>query len=209
MNDDERAAWLAQRRGKLTGSRMADAAAFKRDGTPAAVRRDYLYSLAAERLTGYTAPNFVSRAMQWGIDQEPNARDAFELVTGALVMPCGFVDHPTIPGFGATPDGLIRDDELVEFKCPETATHIGWILAGAGVPAEHRPQILAELAVTGRRRAWFASFDPRLPAALQLFVVAWEPSPEEIAAVERAAVDFLRELDALLATLTAAELVPA
>ena len=98
---------------------------------------------------------------------------------------------------------LIGTDAVAEFKCPTSTTHVSWILAGE-MPDQHKPQVLAQLACTRRTRAVFASFDPRMPPARQLFVVEWTPEPEEIEAVETAAREFLRELDAMFDRLSVA-----
>ena len=109
--------------------------------------------------------------MQWGLDQEPFARAAYELHAGVLVETCGFVLHPQIARFGASPDGLVGDDQpLIQIKCPTTKTHLEWMMAKT-IPLEHIPQMLAELSCTGREWADFVSFDPRLPEHLQLFVL--------------------------------------
>jgi hypothetical protein len=77
------------------------------------------------------------------------------------------------------------------------------MLAGV-VPDQHKPQILAQLACTGRAHAVFVSFDPRMPAARQLFVKEWTPTREEIEAVENAARSFLADLEAMFQQLTEA-----
>lgn len=202
MDDAQKAAWLSQRTGKLTGSRMADAMDKTKAGKSSAARTKLMHELLAERLTGDVVPHFVSDFMRWGLEQEPYAKQAFEVATGSLLVPCGFYDHPEIGDFGATPDSLLDRDAVVEFKCPQTVTHIAWKLAGV-VPEQHRPQILAQLACTGRTRAVFVSFDPRVPAKTQLFVREWTPERAEIEAVEQAARDFLAELEQMWEVLTA------
>lgn len=202
MNDAEKAAWLASRTGKLTASRMADAMDKTKAGKSSAARTKLMHEILAERLTGDVVPHFVNDFIRWGLEQEPAAKDAFEVATGSLLIPCGFIDHPEIGEFGSTPDALLDRDAVVEFKCPQTTTHIAWKLAGE-VPEQHRPQILAQLACTGRTRAVFVSFDPRVPPKSQLFVREWTPKAEEVAAVEQAAREFLAELDAMWEVLTA------
>jgi hypothetical protein len=121
-----------------------------------------------------------------------------------MILPCGFYDHPDIAEFGATPDGLIPDG-VIEFKCPQTTTHITWLLAG-GVPEQHKAQILAQLACTGRREAVFVSFDPRIKdERKRLFVADWTPEKAEIEAVEEAARKFLAEVEQMFQQLTERE----
>lgn len=187
-------AWLNQRVGKLTASRMAAAMDFKKTGEPSAERLKLMKELLAERLTGDAVPHYVNDFMRHGIEYEPQAKEEYQIVSGNILTPCGFVEHPTIEYFGGSPDALIDADAVFEAKCPQTTTHIGWIEAGK-VPEQHKPQILAQLACTRRSRAVFVSFDPRIPGRQRLFIREWEPSADEIAAVEQAAVEFLRELD--------------
>jgi putative phage-type endonuclease len=201
MNDAEKAAWLSQRCGKLTASRMADAMDITAKGADSAKRKALKVELLAERLTGDAVPHFVNSFMQWGLEQEPAAKAAYELASGQMILPCGFYDHPQIADFGATPDGLIPQG-VIEFKCPQTTTHIGWILAG-GVPEQHRPQILAQLACTGRTRAVFVSFDPRIrDERKRLFIAEWVPERAEIEAVEEHARKFLAEVEQMFQMLT-------
>lgn len=199
-------AWLNQRVGKLTASRMAAAMDFTKAGKPGATRVALMKELLAERITGDAVPHFVNDAMRHGIEFEPVAKEEFQVETGDLLTPCGFIEHPSIEYFGASPDSLLGADAVVEFKCPTTTTHIGWILDGK-VPDQHKPQILAQLACTRRQRAVFVSFDPRIPGARRMFVREWQPNAEEIAAVEQAAIEFLRELDALFEQITTAEAI--
>ena len=193
MNDAEKAAWLQSRCGKLTASRMADALDFTAKGGEGAKRRALKIELLAERMTGDSVPHFVNSFMQWGLEQEPFAKQAFELATGQMLTDCGLFDHPEIHDFAATPDALLPG-AVVEFKCAQTTTHLTWMMAG-GVPAQHKPQILAQLACTGRQRAVFVSFYPRIKnASKRLYIAEWAPQRAEIEAVENAARTFLDEV---------------
>lgn len=203
LEGDALAAWLSARAGKLTASRMGAALDFRKDGTPGAARVKLMHEILAERLTGDSVRHYVTDAMQWGIEREAEARAAYEADTGALVADAGFYDHPRIDLFGATPDGLIDADGLIEIKCPQTATFVEWRMAGV-VPAMHKPQMLAQLACTGRRWCEFVAFDPRVKnPAHRLFVRRFAPTADEIAEIEAAAERFLAEVEALWETLTA------
>ena len=137
---------------------------------------------------------YVSPYMQWGTDQEPFARAAYELKTGADIDQVGFVSHDTIMRMGGSPDGLVDDDGIIEIKAPKTSTHISWMLDGS-VPAEHEPQMSFYLSCTGRKWADFISFDPRLPEPLQLFVKRLQRNEERIAEIEAAVKQFHIEVD--------------
>lgn len=191
--------WLQLRCGKVTASRIADALAEIKKGE-AASRRNYRTELVVETLTGVPVEQYVSKEMQWGIDTEPFARAAYELRQDATVDTLGFAVHPQIPRFGASPDGLVGNDGVLEIKCPNTSTHLECLLTGA-IPSEHFPQMRAELACTGRAWVDFVSFDCRLPSHLQLFVKRFHRDEERIAEMERRVLEFLAEVDDVLAHL--------
>lgn len=161
--------WFAARVGKVTASRVADVIAKIKSGESAS-RANYRAELVAERLTGKSADGFTSSSMKWGTDCEPLARAAYEAESGLLVMETGLVDHPTISMTGASPDGLIGADGVLEIKCPETKAHIETLLTNEA-PAKYIPQMMWQMACTGRAWADFVSFDPRMPPEMQLAVV--------------------------------------
>lgn len=189
-------AWLKARNGCLTASRMADAMAFLKGGKETEARRKLKLEVIAERMTDTMQERFVTNAMQWGTDTEPLARSEYEIIMETLVTECGFALHDEIEFLGASPDGLIGHDGLIEIKCPNSTTHLEWKLAG-GVPDKHVPQILLQLAVTGREWCDFMSYDPRLPEGVNLHIARFRPTKDEIKAVEQLAVNFLTEVDDL------------
>lgn len=192
--------WLQQRIGKLTGSKMAAAMSFRKDGSETAERARLKIEIVAERLTDIFVPHYVTDAMQWGIDTEAEAKLAARQLIGIDIKECGFYDHPTIDMFGATPDGLIEDDGLIEIKCPTTPTHIQWLLNDQ-VPPEYKPQMIAQLLCTGRRYCQFMSYDPRV-VSRPLLYKRYAPSQEERDKVEQAAIRFLREVEQLFERVT-------
>lgn len=192
--------WFAQRCGKVTASRIADIIARTKSG-PSASRANYMAQLVAERLTGTVAESFSNAAMLWGTDMEPDARLAYEFRTDATAMQTGFVQHPTIEMAGASPDGLVGDDGLVEIKCPNTATHIETLL-GQAVPGKYLLQCQWQMACTGRAWVDWVSFDPRMPEEMRLFVRRIERDETKIAEIATHVECFLQEIDATVAELT-------
>jgi putative phage-type endonuclease len=186
--------WLQMRIGCVTGSRMADVMAkLKRKEGEAQCRADYKAEIVCEQLTGRAAEHYVSPAMEWGTDNEIFARNAYELEVGSVEQ-IGFALHSTIKRFGASPDGLVGENGLVEFKCPTTATHIDYIIKGV-VPPEYHWQMLAEMACAERQWCDFVSYDPRLPKKLQLFVRRFERNDAAVEFMEAEVVKFLAEVD--------------
>jgi putative phage-type endonuclease len=202
------AEWKAARAGHVTASRISDVMAKIQKGE-AASRRDYKAQIVAEILTGTPLEDgYVSPAMQWGTEQEPLARAAYEIATGEMVDQVGLVLHESIPRAASSPDGLVGSDGLIECKCPKTATHLGYILKNA-VPPEYVPQMCWQLACTGRKWVDFVSYDPRLPEHLQLFIKRLVADPAYIELLECEVKKFLAEVDDLLLALDAVEKVTA
>jgi putative phage-type endonuclease len=198
------AAWFAERTGCLTASRMADAMDTLKSGKESSARRALKIEILAERLTGDVVTHYVTPAMQHGIDTEPAAKAAYSAKTGALITEMGFIRHPSIEYFGASPDGKLDAKTGIEIKCPTTPKHLAWLLAGE-VPAEHKPQMLAQCVCAGFESVEFVSYDPRMPKHLQMFVVRFVPTAEERAAVEAAASQFLLEVEEMFQLLTTTE----
>lgn len=195
--------FFSARTGKLTASRMKDAMAFKLDGKEKADRLDLKKQILAERMTDSVVPHYVNKSMVWGLEQEDNAKAMYTRVTGRQIAACGFYDHFDIDNFGATPDGLVGSDGLIETKCPETTTHISWMMAGV-VPEDHKPQMIAQIACTGREWVDFVSYDPRIKdPKRQIFIRRFTPTADDVAKVEDAARQFLAEVDQLFALISA------
>lgn len=190
------AEWLHDRCGCLTASRAAAVLSRRKDGKPTAAYEALIETLICERVTGQCEGSGTTAAMQWGVDHEDEAREAYEAVTGDLVDLVGFIRHPEIDFFGASPDGLVGEDGLLEIKCPySSAKHLQRVAAGV-VPEEYKPQMLVQLLCTGRKWVDFVSYDPRLSgqwAAARLFKVRFEPTEDELSAA-------LEECNAFLAT---------
>jgi len=183
--------WFAARLGKVTASRVADVLAKIKFGESAS-RKNYKMELVVQRLTGKAGESFTNAAMEWGTEQEPFARMAYEAYTGTFVKEEGFVDHPTIEGFGCSPDGIVGEG-LIEIKAPNTANHIETVLENKA-PSKYIPQMQAQMACTGAKWCDFVSFDPRVPEDLQLFVVRVERDQEYIDAMEVEVKQFLSEV---------------
>ncbi len=186
-------AWFQQRLGKVTASKIADIVAKTKSGYSTS-RANYMAQLVVERLTGVKTESFTNAAMEWGTQTEPLARAAYELKTGVMVDEVAMIDHPTIPMSGASPDGLVGEDGMIEIKCPNTATHIDTMLSGEA-DKRYLHQQQWQMACTGRKWNDFVSFDPRMPDNLQLFIKRVERDDELIKELEAEVVKFLAEVD--------------
>ena len=158
--------WFQARLGKVTASRVADVLAKIKSGESAS-RRNYKIQLVSERLTGERQETYINQAMQDGIDREFYARERYVQQFGE-VEEVGFVKHPTLEA-GASPDGMVGDDGLLEIKCPMGTTHTETLMTQE-VPSKYIPQIQFQLRCTGRKWCDFVSYNPMFPEHLQVFV---------------------------------------
>lgn len=192
------AEWHAARLGKVTASKVADVVARTRTGY-AASRANYMAQLVCERLTGKPTEGFSNAAMEWGVEQEAAARDAYSARVGELVTEVGFIDHPAIKMAGASPDGIVGAG-IVEIKCPSTATHIEYLFEREP-PQKYFYQMQWQMACTGADWCDWVSYDPRMPENLQLLVVRIPRDTDCITLLEKEVSEFLAELDVKVAKL--------
>lgn len=188
--------WYAARLGKATASRIAGIIAKNKDGKAAASRENIAVELALEILTGNRQEGFTNAAMQWGTETEPQARAAYESYTGKFVEEVGFIDHPTIPMAGCSPDGLVGDG-LIEIKCPIHATHLKTITAGKA-DSQYIPQMQWQMACTGRAWCDFVSYDPRFPEKHRLAIFRVERDQKYIDTLEAEVLAFNKEVQAIV-----------
>jgi putative phage-type endonuclease len=191
--------WFEKRIGKVTGSRISEVMNYKRDKTESAERKNYRTEKIAEILTGAVQDHYVSPAMLWGREQENAARARYEIEEQTLVEQVDFVPWPEMADIaGGSPDGLVGTDGIIEIKCPNTTTHIDWMM-GNKVPDQHRDQMLFYLACTGRQWADFVSYDSRLPAEFQFFIIRLDRDDERLEELRKEVIKFAAEVQAQIA----------
>ena len=183
--------WFQARLGKVTASRVVDVLAKIKSGESAS-RRNYKIQLVSERLTGERQETYVNQAMQDGIDREQFARDRYVQQFGE-VEEVGFIQHPTLEA-GASPDGLVGTDGIIEIKCPMGSTHTETLMTQE-VPSKYVPQIQFQLLVTGRKWCDFVSYNPMFPENLQVFVRRVFANKEYQKELEDEVKQFLNEVD--------------
>lgn len=193
--------WIEARCGRLTASRIADAVARTKSGWGAS-RANYMAELIAERLTGCPTEAFTSLDMRWGIEKEPEARELYGIMHGLTPRQVGFVLHPRLDWAGASPDGLIGEDGLIEIKCPKTATHIDTLL-GAPIDDRYVKQMQWQMLCTNREWCDFVSYDPRMPAEMQISVQRVTREEALIRSLETDVIAFLAEIEDRVARLGA------
>ena len=188
--------WKMARLGHVSASNL-DAVMAKVKTGEAKTRLDYKIRVATEQITNAIQDSYSNQYMEWGIEQEPFARMAYEARTESFVEKTGFWKHPDIKWFGCSPDGLVGDDGLIEIKCPKSTTHVKYLLDNQ-LPDDYYWQVHGQMLVTGRKWVDFISFDPRMPEHKQLFIIRVNRDEEIMAQLKVAVIGFLGEVDEMI-----------
>ena len=192
--------WLRARLGVATASRAADALSVLKSGAPAKARMDYAMDLAFERVAGQPLDRAVTTAMNRGSELEPDARAAYEARTGILVDQMGFALHDTLKA-GASPDGLIGADGLLEIKCPFGQDRIARIWATNDV-SDYVAQVEWQMWILGRQWCDVAIYDPRLShAGMDLLIVRHHMTATAAQELDAKVPDFLALVTDIEATI--------
>lgn len=162
-------AWLEARKGCITGSRFKDARDKLKTGKPSGKMLAYAHDVARERCGGKAASVFVNKAMQFGTEQEPLARVAYEALTGCLVEEVGFITSDC-GLYGLSPDGLIGDDGVLEIKTMVSSDTLFTAVADGDISA-YVDQCNGYLWMLGRQWVDLVLWAPDLePLGLQLTI---------------------------------------
>ena len=186
--------WFAMRLGVITGSKFKDVMAKGAGKT----RKSYMYQLDTALVTGEMEESFTNAAMQWGTENEPAARAMYELESGRDVDEVCFVKRDAV--VGVSPDGLVGDRGLVEFKCPKTTTQIETFLSGK-MPTGHKAQVQGQIWVCERDWCDFGSFDPRIDGDAGYVCYRQDRDDEYIKELEEACYKFSDALQHIVNTL--------
>ena len=187
--------WLQARCGYPSGSGFKHLMAKTAKGLPTAARNTYLWEKVTERISGVPVQHYVTQAMQWGIDQEPFALQAYEQRTGRTVAPMGFVRHPTLI-CGCSPDGVVDMEGLLEIKNPSTVHHLQTI--NNGMDSDHMAQLQGGMWILNLQWADFVSYDSRLPEPYQLYIQRVPRDNDYITRLEAEVIGFLSDLETTL-----------
>ncbi len=192
--------WKLARVGSLGASRLHEAIATVKSGY-ASSRANLKAELVLERLTGRPADKFITQAMQYGMETEPEARAAYVFYTERSVTEVGIVKHPTIENSHASPDGLVERNGLLEIKCPQPAAHLETLM-GQTVPAKHLTQMTWQMICTGRAWCDYVSYNSSFPEHMKVWVQRiMRPENMVIDRLEKEVRLFLSEVDATIADL--------
>lgn len=153
QGSEEWDAWRARPTASEFGSFITPA-----KGQYSAQATAYAAKIVAKRIGVYVEPP-PSFWMEWGTEQEPHARAAYEAATSLRVQTVGFILPDETDAYGGSPDGLINDDGLIEIKCPAPETLISYHASGK-LPDQYKPQVQGLLMISGREWCDFWAWHP-------------------------------------------------
>lgn len=186
--------WHQARIGIPTASEFATVMAKGRGNAPSETRRKLLMQKAAEILMGEPCPTWGGNAhTERGKEMEGEVRALYEASSPDDVHEVGFGRRGRM---GASPDGVVGDDGLLEIKTKLPHLQVEALLAGI-LPPEHKPQTQGQLLVFDRLWVDFRSYWPGLPV-LKVRVYRDE---EYITSLQSGIDQFNEELDQLVAKL--------
>jgi len=163
-------AWLDSRIGRITGSRVGAVLG----ASPFSNREDVMREMVREHF-GAEREFKGNIATEWGNYNEDKAIAQYESETGALVISTGF--HALCERFGASPDGLIGIDGMIEVKCPYSKK-----IKPLSEQPHYADQIQMEMLCADREWCDF---------------VTWTPSKMQIERVRRDIMWFARNIEKL------------
>ena len=123
----------------------------------------FAHHLIAERILGHPIEIGSTSFMQRGNLVEKQAREFYELQTDNVPTRVGFITLDD-ESAGASPDGLIGTDGLLEIKCPTPAVHVGYLLDAEGIG--FRQQCQGQLWIAERSWVDTLSYNPDLPSTV-------------------------------------------
>ena len=180
--------WLKKRLGKITGSTIHKIMSLKKNST---TRSKLLQDLTLERISGSPTKNIVTGPMARGLELESEARNAYELENQKVIL-TGFVDHPTIKEAGASPDGLVGEEGIIEIKCLNIKNH-NEIVKKQTLPKQYNFQIQFQLACTNRAWCDFVAYHPESDHSL--YVKRVLPEYDLIKEIHEKAIIFVGEVE--------------
>ncbi|AQX28205.1 MULTISPECIES: lambda exonuclease family protein [unclassified Bartonella] len=199
------AEWFQAHLGKVTTSNIYNLLNKTAKGLPTSKYEEYKIKLMTERLVGEISHSYTTSAMQRGIEYEEDALKEYAFIYDTEVTQCGFIQHPTIQMVGASSDGFVGENGLVEIKCPRSVNHLRfWITEK--IKPEYLAQMHFQMACTGRQWCDFVSYDPRFSgqsAHLRLKVQRIHRNDEQIEAINQAVETFLEEIEQEIKQITA------
>lgn len=169
--------WFSLRMGKITGSNYPMLMAGKTSTSLSETQKKYLLEKACELLTNERKESFSNSSMQWGTDHEEEAVEYYELKTFNSVLEVGF--YEIAENIGDSPDGVCSD-RCIEIKCPNSTTHLTYLLDNQKLVKNYKWQCYAHMWATGLNKCDLISYDPRFNDDKKMLIVQIVKDDEEM-----------------------------
>jgi len=185
--------WFAERIGSIGGSSIASVVA----GGQGKMRKNLMYRLAGEILSGQKYDGFKNEHMERGSEQESEARDMYEFITGNEVAQVGLIkltDHKH-----ESPDGLVGEDGKIEIKCVIPSVHVETIISDK-VPSGYNKQIQWGMFICERQWCDFVSYSP-LITSRPIWIKRVERNEKLIKELDTGADTFIKEMWVIIDTI--------
>jgi len=182
--------WFTARIGSIGGSSISAVVA----GGKGIMRKNLLYRLAGEMLSGQKYEGYSNQHLERGVEQEAAARSLYGLITDISVLQVGLVKENEFKHY--SPDGLVGDEGIIEIKCVIPSVHIETIITDK-IPGEYYKQMQWGLSIC--QRAWvdFVSYSP-LVTDQPIWVKRCSPDKELIDQLHEGADKFIEELKTIV-----------
>lgn len=154
--------WCEVRRGIPTASNFDKI--LTPGGKPSAQAKPYMRHLIAELIIGRPIQQVKTSWMQRGNEMEGEAMSFYEFDQEVTIKRVGFIEND-LRTWGCSPDALVGNDGMAEFKCPAPDTHIGYML-WSDVATDYRVQLQGQLFVAERDWVDICSYHPELPPVI-------------------------------------------
>jgi len=188
--------WFALRMGKLTGSNFPMLMPSSRQKVKVNdTQKKYLFEKACEILTGERKDSFSNAAMQWGTDHEEEAVEYYELEKMTVVNEVGF--YEINKNVGDSPDG-VTEDRAIEIKCPNSTTHLLYLLDGNELVKKYYWQCYAHMLATGLDKCDLISYDPRFSDDKKMIIITIEKEQSEMDLLQNRLSELVELLESYL-----------
>jgi len=190
--------WYTLRLGRPTASEFSKIVTSK--GEPSKSAAGYALTLAAELFAGQPLDAWEGNShTERGRELEGDAQHLYEFTRDTTITPVGFVTNDA-GMMGCSPDGLVGDDGMVEFKCLKAENHVKAILywqKNGRCPTDYVQQTQGQMMICERAWCDLVFFHPELPP----LVIRQEPDAIIYAALQGEIGALLGERDRVLTAL--------
>lgn len=184
--------WFDLKVGKISGSRFGQCISGRKNRL--------IYDVLNESMNGYIEQDdYIDEDMQFGLDNEPVARQLYSEQSGINWQEIGAIESDTSSIHIASPDGISPDQtKILEIKCTQNgAIHLQRFIEG--IDTSYLPQVINYFAIDDQiKEVHWVSYCPYRPERpLVVFVVTREMFQKDIEAGRKRIEKISTELETI------------